>query len=293
MEAFYAVFTCFFFDGFTQIIQIGLFFILGLLSDFSKFVYAIPIAFATFAFMAIIARPVAVYGLMLPFRLKRNQLNIISLAGIRGAAAIAFAIMVISSNATFSVDIYHIVFGICVFSSLVQGSLMPPAAKRWDILDPNDTVLNTFNYYQNKAEIGFLETCIHPNSNLVGRQVKDLNLAFNFIVAKIERNGETIVPRGHVTLEENDLIVLGGKVHFDQSGQDLIEFTIPRGHQWANKYIKDLDLYDDRLIVMVQRADGDFIVPTGDTLLLEADKVIMLKLEGQVINSPNSQKPQQ
>lgn len=221
----------FFFDGFTQIIQIGLFFILGLLSDFSKLVNTLPIALAIFAFMTIIARPAAVYGLMLPFRLKRNQLKIISLAGIRGAAAIAFAIMVVNGNTGFSVDIYHIVFGICVFSSLVQGSLMPPAAKKWNILDPNDTVLKTFNYYQNKAEIGFLETRIHPNSNLIGSQVKDLNLKFDFIVAKIERNGETIVPRGHITIEENDLIVLGGEVHFDESGQDLIEFTIPRGHQ--------------------------------------------------------------
>ena len=275
----------FFFDGFTQIIQIGLFFILGLLSDFSKLVNTLPIALAIFAFMTIIARPAAVYGLMLPFRLKRNQLKIISLAGIRGAAAIAFAIMVVNGNTGFSVDIYHIVFGICVFSSLVQGSLMQPAAKKWNILDPNDTVLKTFNYYQNKAEIGFLETRIHPNSNLIGSQVKDLNLKFDFIVAKIERNGETIVPRGHITIEENDLIVLGGEVHFDESGQDLIEFTIPRGHQWVNKYIKDLDLHHDRLVLMVQREGSDVIVPTGDTLLLEDDKVIMLKLEQKTENS--------
>ena len=269
----------FFFDGFTHIIQIGLFFILGLLSNFSRFIYSLPIALATFAFMAMVARPVAVYGLMLPFKLKRNQLNIISLAGIRGAAAIAFAIMAVSGNADFSGDIYHIVFGICVFSSLVQGSLMPPAAKKWDILDPSDTVLKTFNYYQNKAEIGFLETRIHPNSDIVGKQVKDLNLIFDFIVAKIERNGKTIVPRGHVTIEENDLIVLGGEVHFDESGQDLIEFTIPRGHQWANKHIKELDLHHDRLVVMIQREGSEVIVPTGDIKLLEDDKIIMLNLQ--------------
>ncbi|NMA83889.1 MAG: potassium/proton antiporter [Epulopiscium sp.] len=269
----------FFFDGFSQLLQIGLFFILGMLSDFSKFVYSIPIAFATFAFMAIIARPVAVYGLMLPFRLKANQLKIISLAGIRGAAAIAFAIMAVNSDVAFSVDVYHIVFGICIFSSLVQGSLMPPAAKKWDILDQNDTVLKTFNYYQNKAEIGFLETRIHPNSHLIGSQVKDLNLTFDFIVAKIERNGKTVVPRGHVTIEENDVIVLGGEVHFDESGQDLIEFTIPRGHQWIDKNIKDLDIPHDRLVVMVQREGSNVIVPTGDTMLLEDDKVIMLKVE--------------
>ncbi len=147
------------------------------------------------------------------------------------------------------------------------------------MLDPNETVLQTFNYYQNKAEIGFLETRIHPNSSLIGTKVKDLNLTFDFIVAKIERKGKTVVPRGHITLEENDLIVVGGEIHFDESGQDLIEFTIPKGHEWENHYIKDLKLPSDRLIVMVQRKDSDIIVPVGKTLLLEDDKVIMIRVK--------------
>lgn len=269
----------FFFDGFTEIMQIGLFFILGLLSDFSRFIETFPVALGIMLFMTIIARPATVYGLMLPFRPKRKQLNMISLAGIRGAAAIAFAIMAVNSNAIISIDIYHIVFGICVLSSLVQGSLMPLAASRWNMLDPSDTVLKTFNYYQDRTEVGFLETRIHANSSLIGSQVKDLNLTFNFIVAKIERNGQTIVPRGEITIEENDIIVLGGEVHFDESGQDLIEFIISRGHKWANKYIKDLKLPPDRLLIMVQRKDSSMIVPMGDTLLLEDDKAIMLKVE--------------
>ncbi|NLB34158.1 MAG: potassium/proton antiporter [Tissierellia bacterium] len=269
----------FFYDGFTEIMQIGLFFILGLLSNFTDFLKAFPIALAIMLFMTIIARPLTVYSLMLPFRLKRNQLNMISLAGIRGAAAIAFAIMAVNSYNFISVDIYHIVFGICVLSSLAQGSLMPILASKWDMLDPNDTVLQTFNYYQNKAGIGFLETRIHPNSYLIGSQVKDLNLTFDFIVAKIERNGKIIVPRGHITIEENDLIVLGGEKHFDVSGQDLIEFTIPKGHQWADKYIKDLELPAERLIVIVQREDGQIVVPIGDTLVSEGDKVILIEIE--------------
>src|SRR5690606_17092023 len=110
----------FFFDGFTEIMQIGLFFILGLLSDFSSFLAAFPMALGIMLFMTLIARPLTVYGLMLPFGLKKNQLNILSLAGIRGAAAIAFAIMAVNSGASVSVDIYHIVFGVCLLSSLIQ-----------------------------------------------------------------------------------------------------------------------------------------------------------------------------
>lgn len=271
----------FFFDGFSEIMQIALFFVLGLLSDFSKFIETLPIALAIMLFMTILARPLSVEGLMLPFKLKRNQLNMISLAGIRGAAAIAFAIMAVNSGATFAVDVYHIVFGISVLSSLVQGSLMPPAARKWDMLDPNDTVLQTFNYYQDKAEIGFLQTRLHEGSSLVGTQVKDFNLTFDFIVAKIEREGKTIVPRGQVVLETNDTIVLGGEKHFDHSGHDLIEFTIPAGHEWADRLVKDLSLPTNTLIVMVQRSGQDVIVPLGDTQLMENDKVIMLQVEEQ------------
>ena len=274
----------FFFDGFSEIMQIALFFVLGLLSDFNKFLQAFPIALAIMLFMTILARPLSVWGLMLPFKLKRNQLNMLSLAGIRGAAAIAFAILVINSKVPFSMDIYHIVFGICLLSSLVQGSLMPPASRKLDMLDPNDTVLKTFNYYQDKAEVGFLETQIHPGSDLVGKQVKDLRLEFDFIVAKIERDGHTVVPRGHVVLQENDRIVLGGKRHFDQTGHDLTEFTIPHGHKFANQTVKDLALPSDTLIVMVQRRGGEIIVPLGDTQLMEGDKVILLKVE-QVENN--------
>lgn len=271
----------FFFDGFTEIMQIALFFILGLLSDFNRFIATFPIALAIMAFMTLIARPASVWGLMIPFKLKKNQLHMISLAGIRGAAAIAFAIMVVNSGVSFTLDIYHIVFGICVLSSLVQGSLMPPAARGLKMLDPNDTVLQTFNYYQDKAEIGFLETTIHPDSALIGTQVKDFNLTFDFIVAKIERNGQAVVPRGQVVLEENDLVVLGGKKHFDRSRQDLIEFTIPHGHAWVDHYIKDLALPTDRLIVMLQRKDGSVVVPLGDTFLQEGDQVVMLQVEAK------------
>lgn len=269
----------FFFDGFTQIMQIGLFFILGLISNGTQFIKTLPIAIAIMLFMTIIGRPLTVYGLMLPFRLKRDQLNIISLAGIRGAAAIAFAILAVNSGADFSIDVYHIVFGICVVSSLVQGSLMAPASKKWDMLDPNDTVLQTFNDYQDKTDVGFLETTIHKSSSLIGTYVRDLNLTFDFIVAKIERDGKTIVPRGHIILEEGDRIVLAGEIYFDETGEDLIEFTIPKGHEWENEYVKDLELESNRLIVMIQRTSGDIIVPLGDVLLKKNDKVIMIKSE--------------
>ena len=82
------------------------------------------------------------------------------------------------------------------------------------------------------------------------------------------------VPRGHVVLEEGDKIVLAGEVYFDETGDELIEFTIPKGHEWANSLIKDLEIEADRLIVMVQRNSGEIIVPLGNTVLYENDKLL-------------------
>ena len=51
------------------------------------------------------------------------------------------------------------------------------------------------------------------------------------------------------------------------------------GHKWENKYIRELELEHDRLIVMVQRNDSDIVVPSGDILLLEDDKIVILNME--------------
>ncbi|MCD1147427.1 potassium/proton antiporter [Peptoniphilus sp. KCTC 25270] len=267
--------TVFFFDGLTEMMQIGLFFLLGLLSEIDLLIKAMPIALIIMVVMTLVIRPLAVVLLMKPFGAKNNQILTLSLAGLRGAAAIAFAIMVINSRVRLTMDIYHIVFGICILSSLIQGSLMPSLVRKWDMLDPNDTVLKTFNYYQDKSDIGFIQTRIH-NDNLYGTKVKDLNLTFDFIVAKMIRNGKTIVPHGNTEILEGDIIIIGGETYFDSLGDELLEFTINPGNPWIDKSIRDLGLTSSQLILMIQRGK-EIVVPTGNTVIQEGDKVLYTK----------------
>lgn len=269
----------FFFDGFSELMNIGLFFILGLLANPESVLKTLPIAAAIMAFMTIVARPATVFGLTIPFRLKFNQLIVISWAGLRGAAAIAFAIMVVNSGLEFSVDIYSVVFGICFLSSFIQGSGMAPISKGTDMLDPNDTVLRNFNYYQDKGDIGFLKTTIQEGSYLIGIKVNQISLVFDFIVAKIKRGDKTIVPRGDVELQAGDVVVLAGEEYFDYFGDELIEFTVTDHHEWKDKKIMDLNLPNSRLILTVQRENGEFILPEGKTVIQKGDLIIMLQDE--------------
>ncbi|MGP6145897.1 potassium/proton antiporter [Jeotgalibaca sp. A122] len=270
----------FFFDSFTNLAQIGLFFLLGLLSDPGSIFAMMPTAFVIMLFMTIIARPASVYGLMLPFKMKKNQLAVIAFAGLRGAAAIAFAISVVNSDTPNMNDLYHIVFDICLLSSLIQGGLLPVLSKKSDMVDPEDASLRNFNSLQDKSDMGFLATKIKADSDLADAYIRDINLAFDFIIAKILRQGETIVPKGNVQLKVGDIVVMAGRSYFDVVGTDLLEFRINDYNSWVNKEIKNIHLDHEFLIVLVLRDDNDLIVPNGDTKIREGDTVLVLDAKG-------------
>lgn len=63
----------FFYDGLTSLTQIALFFLLGLLSNVYEVIRYIPSGLLIMLFMLFFARPVVVFSLMKPFKLKNNQ----------------------------------------------------------------------------------------------------------------------------------------------------------------------------------------------------------------------------
>lgn len=276
----------FFFDGFTSLMSIGLFFLLGLLATPEKILVNLPLALIIMLFMSFIARPLMVYLLMAPFKLKPNQLFIISWAGLRGAAAIAFAILAINSGEQFNLDIYHLVFGICFLSSFFQASLMAPLTKKLQMIDDYDSVLRTFNYYSDKGEISFIKATIHENSPFVGRKIADTKLQTDFIIANIIRDNQSIVPRGDVVIQAADQIIMVGEEYFDPSAQDLLEFTISSNHPWVDKQLHELKLPQNQLVLSIER-QGKVVKAEGKTQLHAGDRVIVYQGDHHpVTNSP-------
>ena len=116
-----------FLNGVTGICQIAVFFLLGLLSTPSQFGESIMFAVPIYICLTLLSRPVAVaiFGGKSPIA---DRL-FISLAGLRGASSIVFAILAIVSGVQTEHNIFNIVFCICLLSMLIQGSLLPTAAK--------------------------------------------------------------------------------------------------------------------------------------------------------------------
>ena len=103
-----------FFDGLTGLMQMLIFFLLGLLSFPSRIPHVIVPALLIAVWLTFIARPVAVSTVLTPFKSKLSQQLLVSWSGLRGAASIVFAIMATMAVKTEN-DIFHIVFMIVLF----------------------------------------------------------------------------------------------------------------------------------------------------------------------------------
>ena len=159
--------------------------------------------------MLLVARPLAVAGILTPFRkYSFKQQSLISFVGLRGAASIVFAIMAMTDNPLLENDIFNIVFCLVLISISLQGSLIPWVAGKRDMLDADADVMKTFNDYSEGTQMQFGSIDIDPMSNWSGKKVMDLGLPRNVLIALILRNRERIIPRGETMLEAGDTLVI-------------------------------------------------------------------------------------
>ena len=87
-----------FFDAITSLMQIVIFFLLGMLAIPLNLLHSLLPAMIIFVFLTLVARPLAVCGVIAPFnKYPFRQLGLLSFVGLRGAASIVFAINILTS----------------------------------------------------------------------------------------------------------------------------------------------------------------------------------------------------
>ena len=263
-----------FFDGITGLMQVLIFFLLGLLARPLLLHRAILPALAIFVFMLLIARPLAVTGILSPFRkYALRQQILVSFVGLRGAASIVFAIMAMTDNPLVENDIFNIVFCIVLISISLQGSLIPWVAVKLDMVDAGADVMKTFNDYAENSEMQFSQIDIKAKGPWDGKMIKELELPKNMLVALVIRNGERIIARGDTQLGAGDKAIVVTK-SFEDSETYLIEKTVKPNGKRAGHAIKEFT--SEGLVLLVRRGTKE-IIPHGDTILREGDSLVILK----------------
>ncbi len=264
-----------FFDGITGLAQIVLFFLLGLLSFPHKLITVFPAALAIAVFMMFVARPLTVFMLLKPFKSSTRQCLLVSWAGLRGAASIVFAIMVIAGGVPIECDLYHIVFLVSLLSVSIQGSLLPFMAAKLKMVDNKEDIRKTFNDYQDESAITLMRMHIPENHNWQDRVISSVSMPTDSLAIMIKRDGETIIPRGDTMIHAGDDVILSVTEYKDSGDDRLDEINIDRNHEWCGKKIEDISLPDGTLIAMIRHGDEN-IIPRGQTVINDGDILVML-----------------
>ena len=262
-----------FFDGLTGLMQMLIFFLLGLLAFPSRLPQVVIPALLIAVFLTFVARPVAVALVLTPFKGKISQQLLVSWAGLRGAASIVFAIMAEMAVETEN-DVFHIVFMIVLFSILLQGSLLPLVAKKLDMIDEKGDVMKTFNDYSDEVPVQFIQLSIPKSHHWCGKTLKELTLPPETLVVLLKRNGENIIPNGNTRLLENDVLVLSATSPDHVEGVSLVEIYVDENSKYNGKLLSEIPKKENTLVIMIQRGE-QVIIPLGNIRLDSGDMLVV------------------
>lgn len=266
-----------FFDGITGLMQMLIFFLLGLLAYPSQLPKILPIALAIAVFLTFVARPVSVFAIMMPFRCPVKQQLLVSWAGLRGAASIVFAIMATVSPAYTKNDLFHIVIFIVLFSISIQGTLLGLVAKKLDMIDENGNVMKTFSDYSDEMPVEFVKISIKAGHPWENRRIKDLTSLPDLLLVLILRGEERIIPNGNTVVLAGDKIVLSALSPEENLGICLTEIPIEKDSKWIGKPLSRIKLGEEKLVLVLKRNEK-VMIPNGNTVIRENDVLVISQL---------------
>lgn len=200
-----------FFGGFTWLVQIVMFLSLGLLVNPNELLDVALPAIALGLFMIIVARPVAVFISLAPFRRfsTRGRLYI-SWVGLRGAVPIIFATYaVMAPEVEHAGFMFNVVFFITILSLVIQGTTVGAMA-RWLGLGSEERRPEFADVELPESFSGATRE-VRVTSEFLrdGESLKDLALPPKTLVIMVKRgDGRLIVPKGDTRLFLGDTLLL-------------------------------------------------------------------------------------
>lgn len=222
-----------FFDGITWLFQIIMFLMLGLLVNLNDALqlHIILLGVAAGAFLMLIARPIAVFLSLAPFRrLTTKARSYISWVGLRGAVPIIFATYPWVSKIEGAEIIFNVVFVMTILSLVIQGTTVSSMAELFG-LAYTEKESKFEGALQDKVKSAFTEISVTEQMLSEGNRLNKVSLPDNTLVVMVCRDGDYFVPKGNAELHMGDkLLILSDRndelqAHYKEYGvEDIISF---------------------------------------------------------------------
>jgi len=193
-----------FHEGVAFIAQVTLFVVLGLL----VFPHDLPDValqgLALASVLVLLARPAAVWASTAFSRYTNPERLLLGWAGLRGAVPIVLATFALSAQVPHRETIFNAVFFVVLVSMIVQGTTLEQLARRLALVSPAPPVPEAPLEVGPLIKLELIDFAVAPDHAVNGSAVRELGLPRNALIAVINRDGETIPPRGSTVVRAGD-----------------------------------------------------------------------------------------
>ncbi|QKF92095.1 MULTISPECIES: potassium/proton antiporter [unclassified Campylobacter] len=197
-----------FHDGIAWTMQIVVFLTLGLLVFPSALPSVALMGFVIALWIMFIARPIGVFISLMFSRYAIREKIFISWVGLRGVVPIVLATYPYGSKLPNAELIFNTIFFIVLISIVIQGTTLEFVAKKCGVEDDSEKAedieaSNLPIFYQTLRQ-----HTIHFGSEIIEKNLAELELPSDFLILLIKRKGEYIKPTGSSVFEEGDLLLI-------------------------------------------------------------------------------------
>jgi potassium/hydrogen antiporter len=198
-----------FHDGLAWLMQIAMFLTLGLLVFPSRLMPVAGVGLGVTALLIFVARPLSVFLLLWPSKLRTREKLLLSWVGLRGAVPIILATYPLLAGVAGAEAIFNAVFFVVLISVLLQGTTIPRIA-RWLGVDAPLELRRQYPIEYNPMtglRSTLHEVPINERSPAAGRSIVELRLPPKFLIILVARGSEFIVPNGGTRLRPGDTLL--------------------------------------------------------------------------------------
>ncbi len=183
-----------FHDALAWLAQIAMFVLLGLLVFPSHLPAVAGRGLFIAAFLVLVARPLAVFVSLTPFRVPFREQAMIGWVGLRGAVPIVLATWPRTQGVHGAEEIFDIVFFVVVMSVALQGATLPYVARLLGVVQPDAPLTETPQVVR-----------VAVGAEVDGRMLADVGLPSGALVTIIHRGDQVLVPQGSTTFATGDV----------------------------------------------------------------------------------------